>query len=747
MNRMKDDRSRDPVDKLGREVTVTGYSTIAFRPPVVAACLGQAWWRRVLAALRLWAWYPRHGELELRREDLVDPAMRYATSQLGSTRTPRSEQENHTSDSQDHEDVLEVVAPVECPIGSLGLQFFLAAVSGDGDPAVRDFLHEREGFFATWQAIEQQERLDASAPAVANIHIGDGLDVKEELQAQHDRNVGTSAGSAVRIVYRKDSLVARLFKNYPEVAWSPLFEALQSSIVESFQENFRTSDSFDEHTLAANLMKDYFCRVVGARRRELHVVVVNSGGGPDQDNVEKLGTHCQHFIAPDLGESDETEDRARGSTRNVDALGRSTSTNKDLVLIRDKPLGPDLLADWMHVIGDGEALERESRQTRNPFNYCYSDENLEQVGVEGADATQKADPHSFKYQKWKKARPEGESHDEQQLPPQSLIPEGPAVDSGILPCEAQFFLHHAQEAGCPVIVESGVFQGSSTEYWCQYAERFFPPGVGRVISVDRQFLRARETFCTTRRQSSVRFIDDMIPDPEAKVDQQDEKVKKNLHLEDHNLDSGGHGGNPSPLTMLEGDAFELLPLILGQLTAKRLEFLNAEASSSSLSSGQAERRQAVSIWKELDFTEVSYFALSRRQSTTCTGNQSIAGAPVEGRVEVRDSTKPSICLFLDGPKGGVAVRWGEELLERFAAIAFIGYHDMHSEAKTADYYLHGDARNLARIRLEKSKHKTLFTEDGPGNHVVGIMFRETRSVNATMNNIKDSSTSTAPSAY
>lgn len=107
-----------------------------------------------------------------------------------------------------------------------------------------------------------------------------------------------------------------------------------------------------------------------------------------------------------------------------------------------------------------------------------------------------------------------------------------------------------------------------------------------------------------------------------------------------------------------------------------------------------------------------------------------------------DDDDDRICLFLDGPKGRVAVRFAEQLLRmnsnRYRSmIKLIGIHDVHADVRTHDYsstmekdlITHNDLvvppRNLARFRMERSGFHTQFSPEFFGeerNHVIGILF-------------------------
>eukprot|EP00392_Amoebophrya_sp_AT5.2_P015591 g15804.t1 len=409
---------------------------------------------------------------------------------------------------------------------------------------------KRSGFFLAWNAVERSspyEVLDVERPSTAD--GGRGAGGGGGLQSFVNARQGTS-GMVLVGEKAESSLVRVLLERFSSsekagIPFAPMFEALAPAVVEMYENQASAEHLLDEATIASNLMRDYLCPLAKVKKRASEAFGSAEHGAKGRKWCELIETGAKETGGQLLSMSEV----ARGAFR----------PTAGTIMLRDQPAGHTLLTEWAEAIRDRDWL----------------------TSVEAID--------------W---------HGQEQV----FIPAGPTVDSGILPCEANFFLKHAKGAGCSVIVETGVFHGSSTEFWCHYAATAEPQL--RVFAIDRALPRPAETYC-------VKFRED----------------------------------NPGGVQLLEGDAYELLPRVLDQL-------------------------------------------------------------PNE-----------AVCLFIDGPKGAVAVRWAEALLEEYEnTVKLIGFHDMHAEAKTTDYHLADLERNLARVRLERSKYKTAFTEDGWGNHVVGVMW-------------------------
>ncbi|CAD7967142.1 unnamed protein product [Amoebophrya sp. A120] len=793
-------------------------------------------WRRFFSALRLWAWYPRHGELELRREDLVQPALEHV--EHASSFSSATAVVDHKRPARNSAEAGEPEPPntTSCPLGTFASQLFLAAVSNANDPSVTDFLTDPNSFFLAWQAVEaQQQHGDpGQATSAAQVLVLEGVkaaDSSKERPGRHAKNEGASTTSeSPPSSSSPSSLVDTLLTRFPEdkslIPWAPLFRALAAPIVDILElrdhdaASSAPDSAFDEQlqqtTLATAIFSGYLCpeveyasaifsgylcpevelaalggEISQQERAELqnshhHHVPANrrygAGGAEESESVTELFGNADYAsrgaklcarakaIANDV-QDDEIGDVGRSNVVPEQKTATDAKTQPVASPSVAAPSAQTLLLDWMEQIGDvrnlvsrsaafstgnerNDAAHEEQRHRTRPTGagqpvlpaasslqntpYCYAASDFlvdheKKSSLSGSTPTrdrhseavevsdnESPDEGSFAFefsetmrQRWsagvatRREERDKEAEGGGKATTTPLIPQGPAVDSGVLPCEAQFFLESVRDQNCNVIVETGIFQGSSTEYWCQYFEGAGEnPQRGRVFAIDRALPAGRtpDSYCTK-----------VVEDDGARSASSRETTQT-AHI--HQIQS-----QPNLLRIFEGDAFDLVPMLLAQL--------------------QQQNRQVFGMDEEVgDHGD-------RREKSV----QNIQEHPLQNRV----------CLFLDGPKGAVAVRWAEELFVRFAnLIKIIGFHDMHAEVKTENYFveearmreiLSDDSpppartgtkdittsespsptstsassppqphKNLARLRLEKSRHPTRFTEDGPGNHVVGIMY-------------------------
>lgn len=173
------------------------------------------YWPRLASALSIWAYHPLFTELEMRKDDIVAPAMEHRE-----------------------------LPPTSCRVGQLALLLFLETSGPDTGP--EGFLKSRDGFFNAWSLVEEQERTDAELAGSGSTIEVDGCGFERRRTASKSFG-GDSCRTS--LPFRKESLVHRLLHGFPHFPWAGLFDKMEY-LLQKHEE--------DEHSILRGVREDYF---------------------------------------------------------------------------------------------------------------------------------------------------------------------------------------------------------------------------------------------------------------------------------------------------------------------------------------------------------------------------------------------------------------------------------------------------------------------------------------------------------
>ncbi len=458
-----------------------------------------------------------------------------------------------------------------------------------------------------------------------------------------------------------------------------------------------------EHTLGGLIFRDYICALQGKAReggRWEPKAKSKTGKGKgrtkgeedskdsEEESSKGSGKTSGNTAEKEDSEEDDEDDEDQNTGDGVLDMDLSWTAKSlcasiyneegrgNLLVLRRKPSSVEVLKNWAQAVGDvvvESGVGTDSIGGASPNNgkivfdllcngtdcppvqtfpdggegdlcldpiscprYCRNQSETDAVAVESKRLRALGDAHDP--YGGKRTALIGPHYKGDSSHPWQLIPQGPNTDSGVLPCEASYFLNLAEQKKCQVLIESGVRNGQSTAYWCHWIKNGEDR---RVFSVDRDSLDHLETnsFC------------------------------------------------PNHQFLPGRDGMAAIPELVRGLAKKGSE---------------------------------------------------------------EDPAR--ICLFIDGPKGQVAVRWIEQLVSEAVegklgpvSLPLIGFHDMHAEVRTRGYHrgetdhdnpkAQGQVKaapleNLARTRLKNvvrpdsrlwGHYRVLFSEESTENNGVGVL--------------------------